>query len=136
MIKISKSEIRVTIKQFIQTAVGTQLNNEDYELICDRAMAQFQPNEITAVDLDGQSANVNIINIAAKPSVLSSEVVNGVSYDKLHMETIAVVVQNKTSFIAARSYDVYSREDDELFIQNDTIVSLGAVNINEYRFYK
>lgn len=52
------------------------------------------------------------------------------------METIAVVVQNKTSFIAARSYDVYSREDDELFIQNDTIVSLSAVNINEYRFYK
>lgn len=136
MIKISKSEIRATIKQFIQTAVGTQLNNEDCELICDRAVAQFQPNEITAVDLDGQSANVNIINIAAKPSVLSSEVVNGVSYDKLHMETIAVVVQNKTSFIAARSYDVYSREDDELFIQNDTIVSLGAVNINEYRFYK
>lgn len=136
MIKISKSEIRDTIKQFVQTAVGTQLNNEDCELICDRAMAQFQPNEITAVDLDGQSANVNIINIAAKPSVLSSEVVNGVSYDKLHMETIAVVVQNKTSFIAARSYDVYSREDDELFIQNDTIVSLGAVNINEYRFYK
>ena len=136
MIKISKSEIRDTIKQFVQTAVGTQLNNEDCELICDRAMAQFQPNEITAVDLDGQSANVNIINIAAKPSVLSSEVVNGVSYDKLHMETIAVVVQNKTSFIAARSYDVYSREDDELFIQNDTIVSLSAVNINEYRFYK
>lgn len=136
MIKISKSEIRDTIKQFVQTAVGTQLNNEDCELICDRAVAQFQPNEITAVDLDGQSANVNIINIAAKPSVLSSEVVNGVSYDKLHMETIAVVVQNKTSFIAARSYDVYSREDDELFIQNDTIVSLGAVNINEYRFYK
>ena len=136
MIKISKSEIRDTIKQFVQTAVGTQLNNEDCELICDRAVAQFQPNEITAVDLDGQSANVNIINIAAKPSVLSGEVVNGVSYDKLHMETIAVVVQNKTSFIAARSYDVYSREDDELFIQNDTIVSLGAVNINEYRFYK
>lgn len=136
MIKISKSEIRDTIKQFVQTAVGTQLNNEDCELICDRAVAQFQPNEITAVDLDGQSANVNIINIAAKPSVLSSEVVNGVSYDKLHMETIAVVVQNKTSFIAARSYDVYSREDDELFIQNDTIVSLSAVNINEYRFYK
>ena len=136
MIKISKSEIRDTIKQFVQTAVGTQLNNEDCELICDRAVAQFQPNEITAVDLDGQSADVNIINIAAKPSVLSSEVVNGVSYDKLHMETIAVVVQNKTSFIAARSYDVYSREDDELFIQNDTIVSLGAVNINEYRFYK
>ena len=136
MIKISKSEIRDTIKQFVQTAIGTQLNNEDCELICDRAVAQFQPNEITAVDLDGQSANVNIINIAAKPSVLSSEVVNGVSYDKLHMETIAVVVQNKTSFIAARSYDVYSREDDELFIQNDTIVSLGAVNINEYRFYK
>ena len=136
MIKISKSEIRDTIKQFVQTAIGTQLNNEDCELICDRAVAQFQPNEITAVDLDGQSANVNIINIAAKPSVLSSEVVNGVLYDKLHMETIAVVVQNKTSFIAARSYDVYSREDDELFIQNDTIVSLGAVNINEYRFYK
>lgn len=136
MIKISKSEIRDTIKQFVQTAVGTQLNNEDCELICDRAVAQFQPNEITAVDLDGHSANVNIINIAAKPSVLSSEVVNGVSYDKLHMETIAVVVQNKTSFIAARSYDVYSREDDELFIQNDTIVSLSAVNINEYRFYK
>ena len=136
MIKISKSEIRATIKQFIQTAVGTQLNNEDCELICDRAVAQFQPNEITAVDLDGQSANVNIINIAVKPSVLSSEVVNGVLYDKLHMETIAVVVQNKTSFIAARSYDVYSREDDELFIQNDTIVSLSAVNINEYRFYK
>ena len=136
MIKISKSEIRDTIKQFVQTAVGTQLNNEDCELICDRAVAQFQPNEITAVDLDGQSANVNIINIAAKPSVLSSEVVNGVSYDKLHMETIAVVVQNKTSFIAARSYDVYSREVVELFIQNDTIVSLGAVNINEYRFYK
>lgn len=136
MIKISKSEIRDTIKQFVQTAVGTQLNNEDCELICDRAVAQFQPNEITAVDLDGQSANVNIINIAAKPSVLSSEVVNGVSYDKLHMETIAVVVQNKTSFIAARSYDVYSREDDELFIQNDTIVSLSTVDINEYRFYK
>ena len=136
MIKISKSEIRDTIKQFVQTAIGTQLNNEDCELICDRAVAQFQPNEITAVDLDGHSANVNIINIAAKPSVLSSEVVNGVSYDKLHMETIAVVVQNKTSFIAARSYDVYSRENDELFIQNDTIVSLGAVNINEYRFYK
>ena len=136
MIKISKSEIRDTIKQFVQTAIGTQLNNEDCELICDRAVAQFQPNEITAVDLDGHSANVNIINIAAKPSVLSSEVVNGVLYDKLHMETIAVVVQNKTSFIAARSYDVYSREDDELFIQNDTIVSLGAVNINEYRFYK
>ena len=136
MIKISKSEIRDTIKQFVQTAVGTQLNNEDCELICDRAVAQFQPNEITAVDLDGHSANVNIINIAAKPSVLSGEVVNGVSYDKLHMETIAVVVQNKTSFIAARSYDVYSREDDELFIQNDTIVSLSAVNINEYRFYK
>ena len=136
MIKISKSEIRDTIKQFVQTAVGTQLNNEDCELICDRAMAQFQPNEITAVDLDGHSANVNIINIAAKPSVLSGEVVNGVSYDKLHMETIAVVVQNNTSFIAARSYDVYSREDDELFIQNDTIVSLSAVNINEYRFYK
>ena len=136
MIKISKSEIRDTIKQFVQTAIGTQLNNEDCELICDRAVAQFQPNEITAVDLDGHSANVNIINIAAKPSVLSSEVVNGVLYDKLHMETIAVVVQNKTSFIAARSYDVYSREDDELFIQNDTIVSLSAVNINEYRFYK
>ena len=136
MIKISKSEIRATIKQFVQTAVGTQLNNEDCELICDRAVAQFQPNEITAVDLDGQSANVNIINIAAKPSVLSSEVVNRVSYDKLHMETIAVVVQNKTSFIAARSYDVYSREDDELFIQNDTIVNLGAADINEYRFYK
>ena len=136
MIKISKSEIRDTIKQFVQTAVGTQLNNEDCELICDRAVAQFQPNEITAVDLDGQSANVNIINIAAKPSVLSSEVVNRVSYDKLHMETIAVVVQNKTSFIAARSYDVYSRGDDDLFIQNDIIVSLRAVDINEYRFYK
>lgn len=136
MIKISKGEIRATIKQFVQTAIGTQLNNEDCELICDRAVAQFQPNEITAVDLDGQSANVNIINITTKPSVLSNEVVNGVLYDKLHMETIAVVVQNKTSFIAARSYDVYSREGDELFIQNDTIVSLSTVDINEYRFYK
>lgn len=136
MIRISKNEIKATIKQFVQAAVGTQLNNVDCELICDRAIAQFQPNKITKVDLNGQSANVNIINLAAKPSVLSNEVVNSVLYDKLHMETIAVVIHNETPLIAARSYDVYSREGDELFIQNDTIVSLSTIDINEYRFYK
>ena len=128
--------IVTAIKQFINQNANGQLNNEELGLVCARANAEVKFGETTKISWNGQDVDAYVVNIAAKQSSLSSEIVDGVQYDKLHMETIALVVDDTNIAVVKRSYDAYSKDDDEMFVKNEVLESVNDVDTTEYRFYK
>lgn len=128
--------IVTAIKQFVNQSANGQLNNEELGLVCARANAEVKFGETTKISWNGQDVDAYVVNIAAKQSSLSSEIVDGVQYDKLHMETIALVVDDTNVAVVKRSYDAYSKDDDEMFVKNEVLESANDVDTTEYRFYK
>lgn len=128
--------IVTAIKQFVNQNANGQLNNEELGLVCARANAEIKFGETTTISWNGQDVDAYVVNIAAKQSSLSSEIVDGVQYDKLHMETIALVVDDTNVAVVKRSYDAYSKDDDEMFVKNEVLESVNDVDTTEYRFYK
>ncbi len=128
--------IVTAIKQFVNQNANGQLNNEELGLVCARANAEVKFGETTKISWNGQDVDAYVVNIAAKQSSLSSEIVDGVQYDKLHMETIALVVDDTNVAVVKRSYDAYSKDDDEMFVKNEVLESANDVDTTEYRFYK
>lgn len=128
--------IVTAIKQFVNQNANGQLNNEELGLVCARANAEVKFGETTKISWNGQDVDAYVVNIAAKQSSLSSEIVDGVQYDKLHMETIALVVDDTNVTVVKRSYDAYSKDDDEMFVKNEVLESANDVDTTEYRFYK
>ena len=128
--------IVTAIKQFVNQNANGQLNNEELGLVCARANAEVKFGETTKISWKGQDVDAYVVNIAAKQSSLSSEIVDGVQYDKLHMETIALVVDDTNVTVVKRSYAAYSKDDDEMFVKNEVLESANDVDTTEYRFYK
>lgn len=128
--------IVTAIKQFVNQNANGQLNNEELGLVCARANAEVKFGETTKILWNGQDIDAYVVNIAAKQSSLSTEIVDGVQYDKLHMETIALVVDDINVAVVKRSYDAYSKDDEEMFVKNEVLESVNDVDTTEYRFYK